>query len=165
VTVLTHRGSAISNYFLDQLKIIAGQFGINKIDYGNQNIITAAPAVCVLPSTLDRDWSGSSLNTSNTFNISLLVYSTSLRSDSGSVQQQCDELSEDLADYFTVLAQPIGQAIATIRGIDVASNRFGGLITAGLANHIEYSYRSMSDELMRMNRVIFTATSRTGLVG
>jgi hypothetical protein len=163
MTTPTHRASDVTNEVISRLKLISGQFGIKQIYYGNQEIIAAAPAVCVLPSTIDRDWQGSSLNVNNDFQISLLVYSTSLREGSEVVQANLDILTEDIADYFNVAAAEL-TLTKTFRGVTVTGDRLSGLVTQGLSTRIEYSYRTMSDELMRMNRIIFIAMSRTGLV-
>jgi hypothetical protein len=144
------------------LQQISGKFGIRQIYYGNQEIIGAAPVVCVLPATVDRNWQGTSNNIDSGFQIDFLVYSTSLREDTGTIQLELDKLTEDLADYFDIAATPT--LTKTIRGVTVIGDRLGGLVTKGMTVRIEYSYRIMSDERMRMNRIIFNAASRTGLV-
>lgn len=168
VDVTTHRASIVSRYLLDTIGNVGSSFGIKIVYYGDQTIIKESPAVCVVPTTSVRSWQGTSFNTDNDFETSILIYGSGLRQDSGDVQLFVDELTEDLADYLTVLAMPdqnLTEPFAVIRGVEVSGNRFGGLVTAGLATRTEYAYKVMGDELTRMNRIIFTNTSRTQIVG
>ena len=160
----THKASVVAQYILDQTKLISGRFGIKRVSYGDVNIIVDAPIVCVIPTTVDRSWSGSSLNVDNDFETSMLVYGSSIRQGADDVQKFVDELSENLADYFNVLA--LGPEYSNVvNNISVTGTRFDGLITQGMNSRIEYAYKVMGDELTRMNRIIFKHMSRVGLVG
>ncbi|MEQ1675079.1 MAG: hypothetical protein ABL876_00180 [Chitinophagaceae bacterium] len=145
------------------MKLIAGQFGIKQIMYGDTNIVGAAPIVCILPAVVGREFASSSAGTRNSFEVNLLVYSTSLREGMETVQRNLDILTEDIGDYFSVKASGLALS-TTLRGVEVTGDLLGGLITQGLSSRTEYDFKVLGDERMRMNRIIFTAMSRTGLV-
>lgn len=159
----THKASYISAYLMTVLGTYGANFGIKRVEYGDQQIIVDSPMVCVVPTTTVRDWKGTSLNVDNSFETSLLVYGSGLRPGVENVQKYIDQLAEDLADLINVLSTP--DFTATVRNVAVTGDRLGGLVTHGLSTRMEYGYKVLGDELTRMNRIVFTHESRTGLVG
>ena len=164
MTTPTHRASDVTLQIMSVLTTYGAGFGIKRVEYGDQQIIVDSPMVCVVPTITNRSWSGSSQNTDNSFETSLLVYGSGIRNGVERVQQYIDRLAEDLADFFNVLSAPI-TVTKTIRNIAVTGDRLGGLVTHGLSTRIEYAYKVLGDELTRMNRVVLTHESRTNLVG
>ena len=151
----TYRISKVTKYIRKLLETNAGTYGLKAVFYGDQEVITRAPAVCVIPAVLRREYNQTGLQTNNKFELSLLIYSSNLRGSVDDIQDACDELTEDLMDFLNRQASPASRGIG--------GNQFDGLVMEASTIGIEYGYSKKPDMLMRMNRIILAGSSRTFL--
>lgn len=152
----TYKASGVTTAIRRLLESSAGTYGLKAIHYGDQEIISKAPAVCVVPAVLRREYNQTGLQTDNRFEINLLVYSSDLRSSVERIQEDCDKLTEDLADLLNIKCSPASRGLG--------GDQLDGLLMEALTIGIEYAYSPKPDMLMRMNRIILSGRSRTPLL-
>lgn len=146
-------GSVLTDYLISLLEANKNDLGIAKVYYGDQENIPEVPAVCVEPSTVQRDLVGTAMRTNNQFLISILVYCANVEGVEGA-QHDADQFAE--AVMHTINAdgtaqQPLG-------------SRFGGNVIYGYVQTSEYGYIVKLNKLMRANRMIVFAQSKTNLL-
>lgn len=145
----TSKASIVTQAVLKTVRDSARTFGIKAVYYGDQDIITEAPAVCVIPATKRKTWVNTGQMVETSFELSLLVYSTSITKSIDDIQADCDALTESLEDLLDVVSSPAQNG----------GTQLGGLITQGICTGIEYGYKRFNDKLVRMNRIIWSASS------
>jgi hypothetical protein len=154
---LTSKASVLTEYIWKQVLEPNRQLlGIRAVYYGDQDTLPTSPIVCVIPATKRKDWANTGHKVDNVFEMSLLVYSTGLN-DTGSIQHECDVLTEGVEDLLDLKSTPTSQGLG--------GDQLGGLITQGLCVGIEYGYKRFNDKLARMNRIIYRASSRSTFLG
>lgn len=145
----TSKASEVTQAVLKVVNDNSRTMGIRVVYYGDQDVITEAPAVCVIPAVKRKMWANSGLMVESNFELSLLVYSTSITKTIGEIQAECDKLTEDLEDLLDIVSSPAQNG----------GTQLGGLITQGICTGIEYGYKRFNDKLVRMNRIIWSASS------
>jgi hypothetical protein len=145
----TAKPSAISGYLLDLMTSLQVQYGLKGIFYGDQTSIPHTPTVCVEPAQLTREFIGAPYRTNNNFACNVLIYNADR--DNQLAQQDADLLAEDLADEINT------RGLATQMG----GTAFDGLVIFAMVSQYDYGYIVKDSKLMRANRLIVTAQSRT----
>lgn len=151
----TYKGSVVTKYIRNLLEQNAGSLGLRAVLYGDQEVIPKAPAACVVPAVLRRNFNQTGLQTDNNFELSILIYSSDLRASTENIQEACDELTERVMDLINVKGSPANRGLG--------GDQFGGILMEALTIGIEYEYSQTPDKLMRMNRIIVSGRSRTYL--
>lgn len=150
----TYRGSVVARAIKDFLDAEKANLGVSQVFYGDQRRIPVVPAVCVEPALTERPITSTSYQTTNTFTIGIVVYHTSSEGIEV-IQEQCDQVSEDVAD--AVNAEGISSAFA-------GGTQFGGKIISGHVVRLEFGYRTLNDQLMRANRLVWEGITKTPLI-
>lgn len=138
------RGSEIANALRNFFTTIKDDLGIVDVFYGDQMRIPNSPTLCVEPATTERVLSNTGLTTANTFYFNIILYDTRL-GDVEEIQYTLDQLAEDVVDRL--------HSIGTL----------DELIIYGVAERMEYGYLIKSNRLMRADRIMFRAETKTEL--
>jgi hypothetical protein len=134
------------------LKPNANDLGIVRVYYGDQEYIPEIPAVCVEPANVERALIATSMQTDNEFLVSVLVYCANVEGVEDA-QHDADEVAEAVARKIN------GDGTAGGSG-----TRFGGLVIYGYVQTSQYGYVVKANKLMRANRMLVYARSRTRLL-
>jgi hypothetical protein len=150
----TPRGSVIANKIVEHLELNASSLGLKAVFYGDQARIPTSPVACVEPAITDRELRTTQVGTTNTFQIAILLYHTSIEGTQ-TIQEVLDVISEDVAKSLNreSMAPQVG-----------GGTQFGGTIIHGHVRRLEFGYRLLADKLMRCNRLIWTGTTMTPLL-
>lgn len=143
----TRRASVIAKALVDQYKTdMAGTntFGLNDVFYGDQVKIPKSPTLCIEPAQTVRIVNSTGCQTENDFALNVILYDSRLGDVEG-IQFDLDTLAEDIMDDLN--------KVGTL----------GDLIVFGHALTIEYGYLIKSNRLMRADRIVFTAKTKTEL--
>lgn len=153
----TYRPEVLTEYLVGRLTDKASSFtpAVVRVYYGDQTIVPETPAICVEPATLEREFAGMQYRTDNQFSIAVLVYHAAL-DDSQSLQRVCDALTSDVADFINKIGTPEAMLLG--------GDNFGGLIVSAMVTSYQYGYTLRNNKLMRANRLVVAAQSKTGLV-
>jgi len=146
-------GSVLTDYLIDLLRANANDLGIVRVYYGDQENIPEVPAVCVEPSSVNRELVGTAMRTNNMFLISILVYCANVEGVEDA-QHDSDVVAEAVMKKINedgTAQQPLG-------------SRFGGLVIYGYVQTSEYGYIVKLNKLMRANRMLVFAHSKTNLL-
>jgi hypothetical protein len=122
--------------------------------YGDQEYIPEVPAVCIEPARLARTYAGAAKppRMDNNFLIGVLVYSASIDGNQ-EAQMQADLLTEQISNAIDIDGLPDDQA----------GTRFGGNVVHGWVADYSYGYVTKRTKLMRANRLVVGAFSKTSL--
>ncbi len=155
----THKGSVLTQYIIDLIENNEAEIyvhGIDKVFYGDQRIISDGIVICVEPTTKGRDYANTSTLIRTLFETTIIVY---VAKDTGvqTVQQLADTITENLENFLNKEASPAAQGLG--------GDQFNGLITDGIVTSTEHGYRLPSSQIIRANRLLFSARSRTTLLG
>jgi hypothetical protein len=149
----TYKPSLVTQHYVDLLIQNQRQLGLNAVYYGDLKIIGAVPCVCIEPARMQRSWQGFPAQTENRMALRFIVYNTGNQGVEA-VQAVCDNVTEQIIDLVNLDAQPLVQG----------GTSAGGLIISGLVTETVYGYRTLLDETMRANSVIFEVLSKTSIV-
>lgn len=147
----TYKASLVTQEMLKFVNSQARSLGVRVVYYGDQDIITDAPAICVVPAVKRKMWTATGNRVDVEFELSLLVYSTSITKSIDDIQKGCDDLTEDLEDLLDIESSPAQNG----------GTQLSGLITQGQCSGIEFGYRRFNDKLVRMNRIIWQGSARS----
>jgi hypothetical protein len=146
-------GSVLTDYLVELLNAHKNDLGIKRVYYGDQEHIPELPAVCVEPSTVQRELVGTAMRTNNLFLISILVYCANVEGVEDA-QHDADQFAEAVMRAINndgTAQQPLG-------------TRFGGHVIYGYVQTSEYGYIVKLNKLMRANRMLVFAHSKTNLL-
>lgn len=149
----TYRGSIVAREIKDYIESQKGILGVEQVFYGDQRKIPNTPAVCVEPAVVDRPLTGTSYQTTNTFTISIIVYHTSLEGIE-LILETADEVAEAVADAINLESTPPKFGGGT---------QLNGKVISGHVIRLEHGFRTMNDQLMRANRLIWEGITKTPL--
>lgn len=149
----TYRGSVVAQAIKDYIESQKEVLNVAQVFYGDQRKIPNSPAVCVEPAIVDRPLTGTSYQTTNTFTISIIVYHTSLEGIE-LILERADEIAEGVADAINLEGTP-----ATFGG----GTQFNGKVISGHVIRLEHGWRTLNDQLMRANRLIWEGITKTPL--
>lgn len=131
---------ALRNYFTTR----ADDLGIVDVFYGDQAMVPNTPTLCVDPSVTEHEITATGMQQANQFNINVILYGAGL-GDVEDIQYELDQLSDRVKNDLNVLGT------------------FDGRIIYGFVTRQEYGYLIKSNRLMRANRLVWTATTKTRL--
>lgn len=144
--------AVVTQYLVDKIQANRATLGmptgtdVVNVFYGDQDIITSTPSVCVEPDNKHRILNGDRRRTVNEFRIGILIYQ-GLVTDPQTNRKDADELAE---------------AIETLIHADAT---FGAnpnqLVIHSLVESIESGYQKKGGSVLRSSRLTVTATSQT----
>lgn len=120
-------------------------FGLAECYYGDQVKIPKTPTLCIDPAQTVRNVNSTGEASENDFSFNIILYSAGLGDVQG-IQRDMDELAELIMDDLNSLGT------------------LGDLIIFGYAVAIDFHYVVKNNRLMRANRIVWTAKTKTRLV-
>jgi hypothetical protein len=130
----------VRNYFTERMD----DLGIAAVYYGDQMRVPLSPTLCVEPATINRIVNNTGCATENEFALNVILYDARLGDVEG-IQFDLDKLAETVMDEINDLGQLDGRVIYIH------------------ATAIEYGYLIKSNRLLRADRIIVTAKTKTEL--
>lgn len=151
----TAKPSVLTEHLISLAEGHKESLGLKGIFYGDQKYIPEVPALCIEPATVIRELSGTAMRTRNEFAVSMLMYAADVEG-SEDAQRQADTFAEAWVD------------VVNQDGIDShqpgSGTAFNGLVIYGYVQSSEYGYAVKDNKLMRANRMIVYAMSKTNLL-
>jgi hypothetical protein len=143
-------GSMYTEHLIDLLISKQQELGIEDVYFGDQTSIPRVPAVCVEPASVSRTMIGVPMRTDNEIIISIVIYMADVQGIEYA-QHKADLKSEEII------------AVVNRDGAPEPSGgtRFGGICLYGFVRDSEYGYIVKDGKLLRANRLMVYATSRT----
>jgi hypothetical protein len=152
----TAKPSLLTEYLINLAKTKASELGLVAVYYCDQEYIPEVPALCIEPAQVVRELDGAPMRTTNEFLVSALMYCANVEGVENA-QHDADLMAEAVADMFN--QDGVAPGAASPDG-----TRFGGLVIYGYVQSSEYGYVVKSSKLMRANRMLIYAKSRTNLL-
>jgi hypothetical protein len=130
----------VRNYFTERMD----DLGIAAVYYGDQMRVPQSPTLCIEPATINRLVNNTGCAAENEFALNVILYDARL-GDVENIQYTLDQLVETVADEINELGT-LDDKVIFIHALA-----------------IEYGYLIKSNRLLRANRIIVTAKTKTEL--
>lgn len=149
----TAKPSVLSEYLISLVNTNKTALGVRRVYYCDQEYIPEQPSVCVEPARVVRELSGAPFRTNNEFAISVLVYGADVQGVEDA-QRATDLVGESIVEVINAQGLPATQG----------GTSFGGLVIYGYVQQSDYGYVVKKDKLLRANRLMVYALSKTNLL-
>ena len=127
--------------------------GLKYVHYGDEETIPDVPALIIEPGRKTRDWAGTSMQTTNEFEVFMLLYHTT-SDENDKTRQELDTITEAWEELLNTTAAPT----------QYGGTKLNGRLVRGIVTRIEFGYASKRDAKMQANYMTFSGMSKTRLV-
>jgi hypothetical protein len=135
---------ALTDYVFNLLVANKVAMGVQKVFYGDQNLIPASPILCVEADTKNIQPKGMTRTVSNEFRVYVLAYTAFIQSPDAN-RRAADQLAE------------------LVEAILNADSQCGGLVNTSMVAEIASGYAYKTGTIHKTSRILFTASSVTRL--